>query len=125
RRVYLYLEVKQSSAASYIMSMVLEGYFDHHLVAKFPATIGDIAALTTNQSIGSLLNGGGSPVGDSYVLRLNNPFDTSASGIQSAVLQPLRFNAELNRLSLKLTGASGANLTGWRAFLACLSTRYG
>jgi hypothetical protein len=125
RRVYTYIEVKQSpSAATYIIAFEILATFDGHIVGKFPLIIGDIASLTTNKSLPSLFNAGGSPVGDSLVIRLNNPFDTSSTGIQAAVLQPLRFNGECNKLTLRLLAANGANVIGWRAYFACLSTRF-
>ena len=124
RRIYAYLEVKQSSAAAYILSAEIDCTINGVLVGRLPFVIGDIASLTTNQSLPCLFNAGGSPVGDSMTLRLNNPFDTSATGIQSAALQPFRFNAEINGLSFNINGAEGANLTGWRAYIACVSTRY-
>lgn len=124
RRVFAYVEVKQSAAASYIFSAEIDCKFNGAVVGRLPLVIGDITALTTNQSLPCLFNAGGSPVGDTLVLRLNNPFDTTATGIQSAVLQPLRFNAEINKLVFNINGAEGANLVGWRAYLACLSTRY-
>lgn len=125
RRIFSYVEVKQSpSNASYIFASEIEAWYNASRVGRFPCNIGDVVLLTTNQSIGSLFNAGGSPVGDSYALRLNNPFDTTSTGIQNAVLQPLRINAKITRLTFRINAAQGANLVGWRAFLGCLSTRY-
>lgn len=125
RRIYGYLEVKQSpSAASYILACEVVGNLKGRPQCKFPMVIADVAALTTNQSLPCFLNAGGSPVGDCQVVRLANPFDTSITGIQVVTLQPFRANLDIDELVLNLVGANGTNVIGWRALLGVVSTKY-
>ena len=123
RRIYLYVEVTQSTPGPFILGGVVRLLNESTPVAIFPAAIGDFTGLTINQSIASILSGGGSPVGDSLVVRLAQPFSVPA-----ITLQPLRVNAECNRIEFGFESVyhdSGTfPITGWRAFLACLSTKY-
>lgn len=125
RRIYLYLEVKQSAAAEYQLDGKIYARYSAAPVAIFPAQIADFTTSappdTINQSYASLLNAGGSPVGDSCVLRLAQPFNVS---ITSVVLQPLRFNGLIDEIVFSIDALRGSNLQGWRAFLGCLSTKY-
>jgi hypothetical protein len=118
RRIYVYLEV--IVATTYVCEAKVVAYRAGRPVGEFPATIADFTGLTNiNQSVASLFNAGGSPVGDSLVLRLAGAF---VSANQSIVIQPLRLNAEIDELRFGLF--SGAGPTGYRAYLACLSTRF-
>ena len=121
RRIYLYLEAALSEAAPFQLFARIKTYLDGHGKGEFPAYIGDFTGQTMNQSVGSLFNAGGSPVGDSLVLRLANPFDTT---VPSVVVQPLRINAGIDRLQLHIDARAGATLTGFRAYLGVLSTQY-
>lgn len=125
RRIYCYVEVKGPTASDqYVFGAEIVAFNHGVVVGRFPVVIGNIITSTTNQSILSLFNAGGSPVGDSLVVRLANPFDTTSSGIQVAVIQPLRVNAEVDEITFSILQAGGTNLAGWRALLACLSTKY-
>lgn len=121
RRIYLYLEVAQSVAAQFDLMAEVEAFNGGRPVARWPAHLADFTGVTRYKSVASLFNAGGSPVGDSCVLRLAAPF---VATITSAVLQPLRVNGEFDEIKFSIRGLSGTNLTGWRAFLGCLSTRY-
>jgi hypothetical protein len=121
RRIFLYLEVNQSSSAAFFLGCDIRTKRGGTVNGIFPATISDFTSQTPNQSIESLFNAGGSPVGDSCVLRLAQPFDST---VPSVVIQPLRINAEIDEIVLDVNSVSGLTLTGWRAFLGCLSTKY-
>lgn len=123
RRIYLYIEVKQGTSGAFVLGGEVTLHSGNALVARYPATIGDFSGLTPGQSISSLLNGGGSPVGDSVVVRLAQPFS-----IASVTLQPLRINGIVDQIRYNVTGifpqSGAAVLTSLRAYLACLSTKY-
>ena len=119
RRIYLYLEVALATSAAYHFGGTVRTYADNSLVGAFPASIADFTGLSPNQSIASLFNAGGSPVGDSLVIRLAQPFSTTTQ----AVIQPVRLNAEIDKVSFQVTSVFGTSLAGWRAYLACLSAK--
>lgn len=121
RRLYLYMEVAQSATAPFQLRAGVVGMKGGRPVAEIPANIADLSTTPQSRSVGTLFNAGGSPVGDSYVLRFAQPF---VSGINSVTIQPLRINAEIDRLTFRVFGLTGQNLTGFRAFLGCLSTKY-
>ncbi len=121
RRIYLYLEANLSSALPFQLYARINTFLSGNPLGSFPAYIADFTGQALNQSVGSLFNAGGSPVGDSLVLRLANPFDTT---VPSVVVQPLRINAGIDRIQLKIDNVSGASLTGFRAYLGVLSTLY-
>jgi hypothetical protein len=122
RRIYLYVEVKQTAGGAFTLLGNITIHRNGSPIGLFPASIGDFTALAPNQSIESMLNGGGSPVGDSIVLRLAQQFS-----VPSVTIQPLRVNGEIdeiryNILSQYWPGASA--VTGYRAYLGVLSTQY-
>jgi hypothetical protein len=121
RRIYLYVEVGQSAAAGFRFDATVAGFNQGRPIIALPANIADFSGLTANQSVATAFNAGGSPVGDSLVVRLSNPF---VPGVNSAVIQPVRVNAEIDEIILSLKNLSGTNITGWRAYLACLSTKF-
>lgn len=121
RRIYLYMEVKQSAAAQFLAWADVVAYKGGSPVGNFPAKLADFTGVTPGRSVSTLFNAGGSPVGDSLVLRLAQPFDPN---VTSVVVQPLRVNGQFDQLAFSLNGLSGTNLTGFRAYLACLSTQY-
>jgi hypothetical protein len=121
RRIYLYVEVGQSAAAGFRLDASVIGLNQGRPIIALPANIADFTALTANQSVATAFNAGGSPVGDSLVIRLANPF---VAGVNSAVIQPVRINAEVDEITFSLRSLSGTNITGWRAYLACLSTKF-
>ena len=122
RRIYLYVEVGQSLAAGFRMDAVVVGLNAGRPIVELPANIADFTApVVATQSIATAFNAGGSPVGDSLVIRLATPF---VAGVNSAVIQPVRINAEIDELHFSLRGLAGSNITGWRAYLACISTKF-
>ena len=121
RRIYLYVEVGQSAAAGFRMDASVIGLNGGKPIISLPANIADFSGLTVNQSVATAFNAGGSPVGDSLVIRLANAF---VAGVNSAVIQPVRINAEVDTLVFSLKSLSGTNITGWRAYLACISTKF-
>lgn len=121
RRIYLYLEVVLSSAAIYSFGCLIKAMRNQRAVGLFPATIADYTTGNAQQSVFSLVNSGGSPVGDSLVVRLAQPFDIT---FPIAVVQPLRINADIDEIILEHIGHSGTTLAGYRAFMATLSTRF-
>ncbi len=122
RRIYLYLEVASTSpAAGYILEAKIIASKNGTPVATYPASIADFTGLSVVPGVGSLFNAGGSPVGDCYTHRLGT---LTNSTVTSAVLQPLRVNMDIDHLQLKFDGFFGTTITGWRAFLGCLSTKY-
>lgn len=121
RRIYLYVEVGQSAAAGFRFDATVVGFNQGKPIIALPANIADFTGLTVNQSVATAFNAGGSPVGDSLVIRLANPF---VAGVNSAVIQPVRVNAEIDEMILNVRSLSGTNITGWRAYLACLSTKF-
>ena len=121
RRIYLYNEVILSSAVDYVLYSQVNLFRLGRLVGRFPAHIGDVdTTATITQSLASLFNAGGSPVGDSLSLRLAAPF---AGGNITVVVQPLRVSADIDKVTWSLLAASSA-VTGYRAYLGVLSTRY-
>lgn len=125
RRIFAYIEVKGPNGTTdqWILTAEIVAFKNGVPVGVFPVAFGKIDTSTLNASLPSLLNAGGSVVGDSLVLRLANPFDAT-NGPFTATMQPLRINAEIDKLALSLTGSSGASITGWRGYLACLSTKF-
>jgi hypothetical protein len=123
RRIYLYLEVLQSSAASYQLLAEVLCLRNGNPVGKFPCQIADYSGLssTPHQSAFTLFNAGGSPVGDSLTLQLAQPF---VATIPAVVIQPLRINAEIDSIQFRINSLVHTTVTGWRCFLACLSTKY-
>lgn len=121
RRIYLYLEVGQSAAAAFTLAARINALNKQKIVGIFPATIADFTSVTPNQSVVSLLNAGGSPVGDSLTIRLAQPF---VALVTSVVIQPLRINAEIEKIQLIFDGIFHTTVTGYRAYLGCLSTKY-
>jgi hypothetical protein len=121
RRIYLYLEAKLSAAAAYNIFFRIRVYYAGRPVGDFPARICDFTGQTPPQSVASIFNAGGSPVGDSLVLRLAQPFDATVTAV---VIQPLRINAQIDEIELCVDGQGGATLTGARAYLGVLSTLY-
>ena len=122
RRIYLYMEVKQSASADYYFQGELVFTNGGKPVGSLPMGIGSLTTLTSvNRSLPSMANGGGNTVGDSLILTLANPFVTAPTPIIQAVLQPMRLQAEIDRIQFNLLSRQGANDTGFRVFLGCLS----
>ena len=121
RRIYLYLEAALTAAAPFQLYTRIKTFLDGHPKGDFPAYIGDFTGQVVNQSVASMFNAGGSPVGDSLVLRLAQPFDVT---VPSVVVQPLRINAAIDRLQLHIDARGGSTLAGFRAYLGVLSTQY-
>lgn len=120
RRIYAYIEIAQAAPSAYEMQNSIELIRNRTVVAALPFCISGNAGTNANRSILCLINAGGSPVGDSMVLRLASPFDVN---FPTVVLQPFRANAEIDTIQLKLGRVSGL-FTGIRTFLACASTKY-
>ena len=125
RRVYAYMEVKGPNGTTdqWIVGAEIKCYNNGVADAVFPLAFGNINSSTLNKSLPSLFNAGGSAVGDSLAIRIANPFDTT-NGPFIAVIQPFRFNGKVDRIDLNILSASGASITGFRAYLACVSTEY-
>jgi len=122
RRIYTYLEVLQSSADEFrFVGKVIPKLEGKPIGNGLPANLADFTGATPGQSVASLFNAGGSPVGDSLVLRLAQPF---VVGANSVTLQPFRINAEIDEIVFDLESLRGSNLTKWRVYLACVSTKY-
>jgi hypothetical protein len=121
RRIYIYLETSPSSATACLIDAVVRAYRNGRPVGVFPCMVADFTAQSPNESSTNLFNSGGSPVGDSLVLKLAQPFDAA---VVSVVIQPLRINAEVDKVALELSSVRGATVTGLRAFLGVLSTKY-
>lgn len=121
RRIFLYLEANLVSSAPFQLYARIRTFQSGVPKGDFPAYIGDFTGQVQNQSVASLFNAGGSPVGDSLVLRLANPFDTT---VPSVVVQPLRINANIDRIQLTIDSRGGSTLQGFRAYLGVLSTLY-
>lgn len=121
RRIFVYTEILQSAAAAFRFRARIIPFTNGRPVGNgFPADLGDLSA-SAGDSFASLFNGGGSPVGDSLVLRFVSPF--VATNV-SVTLQPMRLNAAIDEIRLDIDEMTGANITNWRAYLACLSTKY-
>jgi len=118
RRIYLYIEVLTSSTFRFDANVL--GYNNGKAIISLPASIADFP-VTANQSVATAFNAGGSPVGDSLVIRLAAPF---VANINSAVIQPVRINGEIDNLVLSIKGLSGTGITAWRGYLACISTKF-
>lgn len=121
RRIYGYIEAKTTSTNFFLAATITCHKAGSIIAGPFPMFIGDFTGLTNvNQSICSIINGGGSPVGDSAVVRLAQPFNIA---VQSVTLQPLRINGVIDEIRLNIISALGG-ISGYRAFLGCLSTQY-
>jgi len=127
RRIYSYLEVKGPNGTTdqWALFAEIKAKLNGVPAGAFPVCIGNIQTTTTgqNKSLPSLFNAGGSAVGDSLAIRIANPFDTT-NGPFVAVIQPLRINAEIDELEFNVLSFWGSTIVGYRAYLACLSTRY-
>jgi len=122
RRIYLYMEVCQDVTSPFLLNAEITLKNGGRPVGHLPAKIADFASgPTQNKSVATLFSVGGAPVGDSCVLRLANPF---VAAVTSVVIQPLRVNGAFDEISFTVRGLSGAGNTGFRAYLACLSTKY-
>ena len=122
RRIYLYVEVKQSGGGAFSLLGNVSIHNNNTLIGTFPASIADFTLLTPTQSVESICNGGGSPVGDSIVLRLAQQFT-----VPSVTIQPLRVNGEIDEVRYNITSVyapSASAVVGFRAYLGILSTRY-
>lgn len=125
RRIYAYMEVKGPNGTTdqWILTAEIALYRNGQVVGVLPLAFGKIDTSTVNADLPSLFNAGGSVVGDSLVIRLSNPFDTT-NGPFTATLQPFRLNAEIDKIALSILSFSGASVVGWRAYLACVSTKF-
>lgn len=121
RRIYFYLEAQLSVAGAFSLFMGLKLLHQGQLVGILPCKLADFTALTPNQSVSRLFNSGGSPVGDSAVLTLAQPF---TSTITTVTVQPLRVNATIDKIVPQVMGVSKGVMTGWRYWLGVLSTAY-
>lgn len=122
RRIYLYTEVLQSASAPFrLKANVIPRVSGIPMGNGLPADLGDLTGATEGGDFRSLFNGGGSPVGDSLVLRFIAPFQSS---VASVVLQPFRFNAAIDEVVFSVEEFTGANITNFRAYLAVISTQY-
>lgn len=121
RRIYLFLDINLSSAADYFLETEIALLADGVVTGTLPACIASVGSLTLNQSKASLINGGGTAVGDSLALNLISPFTAS---ITQVILQPLRINADIEYIQLNVLNVIATTATGMRAYLACQSTKY-
>lgn len=126
RNIYLYLEGKFTGAsAQYILGCEVDLRLMGNTRARFPCIIGAINSLATNRSLACLINGGGSAVGNSMVLKLASPFVPTLPDVQvnDATLQPFQITCDIDEAVLHLdTGSQGTStLIGWRAYLAVVS----
>ena len=90
RRIYLYVEVKMSTTNWFNLDGEIVCKSNGSPVVKLPARIADMntgAPPSFNKSVASLLNAGGSVVGDSLTVQLANRFSASSS---VAIIQPIQ-----------------------------------
>jgi hypothetical protein len=121
RRLYLYLEAALSSSSPYFIDASVS-ILDHgQPVGHYPVSIADFSGLTPNQSVISLVNCGGSPTGDSIAVRLAQKLNSTSPDV--VVMQPIRVSAQITEIRLGIRAMWGSTLTGFRALMACLSTR--
>src|SRR5574341_572290 len=105
RNIYLYLEAKFTTASYYIVACEVEALLYGTPRGRFPCVIADVStgAPTLNRSLPSVLNGGGSAVGNSLALKIVQPFTVNT---EEAVLQPFQITAEIDQLRLHCDGSS-------------------
>lgn len=119
RRIYLYLEALVSGAGAFSLFTDVVLYNKGTVVGVMGCKLCDFTNLTPNQSAPRLFNSGGSPVGDSLVLTLAQPFNAS---ITTVTVQPLRINAQADEIRLLITGVNVGTMQGYRAYLGVLSS---
>lgn len=120
RRIFAYVEIAQAAPSAYELYGTVELVNSSRSVGVFPLEFSGNAGTNPNKSLCCAFNAGGSPVGDSWVLRLASAFDVN---FPSIVLQPLRLTGEIDRIKLTVNRVIGA-YTGIRTFIACISTKY-
>lgn len=119
RRLYLFVDLKQPTPGDFDFDGTVVLLRSGKPIAELPARVASMSG-TPQKSRATIFNAGGSPVGDSLVLSLAQPFDAA---IKSVVLQPTRINCEADAMYLRVNRFDPTNITGFRAYLACLSTR--
>jgi len=120
RRIYVYVEIYQAVAAAYELRCEVQCMRRGQPIGTFPCCIAGNAGTNANKSVASLFNAGGSPVGDSIVLRLASPFDANFPYV---TIQPFRINAEIDEVRFVPLSKSGT-VEGIRTYLAVVSTKY-
>lgn len=121
RRIYLWFDVQTSAANMFKVELEVQLFKEGNLVGVLPADVGNNFAFPQPKTLASLVNAGGTPVGDCMLLQLAVKLN---AGINQAVCQPFRINADINRLRLvvnKVEDPTGV-LTQFHAFLGCVST---
>ena len=116
KRIYLFLDCTLSATAFFLGGEIICYDTQGAPISILPVQIADFTGASPTASAFSLINSGGSPVGDSCVLRLAQPFDSTNP---IAVMQPLRVPGSISRIEFRFTSFAG--VTGWRVFLGCLS----
>src|SRR5216684_2400306 len=116
RRLYAYLET--IAAGNTTTSGVIEFRRNRSLIGSIPIEVG-AGLIASDITTASLLNYGGTPVGDCLVLTLGDPFTV---GTSTATVQPLRLNVVADELRFRIVNVTGT-VTGWRLYLGCLSVQ--
>lgn len=119
RRIYLFLDLISGAGVAWNLDSTVVLEDSGRIVAELPARVSDFTGVVPNQSRGTLFNAGGSPVGDSLVLKIAQPFDVA---LPSVVIQPTRINCVATKIYVRLNRLDGNAVTGFRSYLACLST---
>lgn len=122
RRIYLFFDTKTTGAGVVVIESHVEYSLGDEIRGIIPCTIADFNGNNFNQSYASLLNSGGTPVGDSLVLVVGQQLD---AGVAEPVIQPLRINGQFDKLSFIIdTVRDDSNvLSGYHIYLACFSSK--
>lgn len=122
RRIYCYLEAAVSaSPGAFVLLGELLLLNRGSLVGSLPVNLADFTGGNPSQSVARLFNSGGSPVGDSVVVTLAQPFNAAVTNV---TVQPLRINAQIDHIIFRVSGVVAGVMTGWRVWYGCLSTAF-
>lgn len=122
RRLYAFLDTKTSAAGVVIIEATIQGRRDGQVVFEVPCGIADYNGVDYTDAEDSLVNAGGTPVGDSLVIVVPKQLDTLQAQV---VMQPFRLNAQINELALMIKTVTdlGDKLTGYYFFIGIFSAQ--
>lgn len=122
RRIYFLFDTKTSAAGAVILEAHIELFLKGRPAGRFPANIASLNGGTAARGFPTLFQAGGIVVQNSLWLVL--PIATDL-GVASIALQALQLNGEIDQIKFTIQSLSDAGnvVTGYYAFLGCLSTK--
>jgi hypothetical protein len=121
RKFYFYSEANLASqSANFIIRQFISFYYGGEFQGRIPCDIGTITSSTTNKSLECAFSAGGTVGENSILYTPQQGYITATKTVQ--ILQPVLITAQIDRAQLDIEDVVGASITGYRAYLACLST---